>query len=104
LALATGASGAEDRHSVAVRRYLALGGPDFEGAAASMADELGLPTRLFDLPTRSLSGDQPGASFLTALTVCHHDLILVDELTHDLDLLPTGRANGWYWPRPLMAA
>ena len=84
-ALANGAPGPEDRYSVALERYMALGGPDFEARSASVLDDLGLPARLLGLPTGSLSGGQRARSSLAALLLSRHDLILLDEPTNDLD-------------------
>ena len=84
-ALAARASGSDDRYALALERYMALGGPDFEARAASVLDELGLPERLLDLPTWSLSGGQRARSSLAALLLARHDLILLDEPTNDLD-------------------
>jgi ATPase subunit of ABC transporter with duplicated ATPase domains len=83
--LADGAPGTEDRYSIALERYMALGGPDFETRSASMLDDLGLPGRLLDLPTAALSGGQRARSSLAALLLSRHDLVLLDEPTNDLD-------------------
>jgi ATPase subunit of ABC transporter with duplicated ATPase domains len=84
-ALANGDPGCEDRYSVALERYMALGGPDFDARAASVLDDLGLPARLLDLTTASLSGGQRARSSLAALLLSRHDLLLLDEPTNDLD-------------------
>jgi ATPase subunit of ABC transporter with duplicated ATPase domains len=83
--LAAGWADAEDRYSVALERYMALGGPDFEARVASVLDELGLPARLLALASESLSGGQRARSSLAALLLSRHDLILLDEPTNDLD-------------------
>jgi ATPase subunit of ABC transporter with duplicated ATPase domains len=83
--LRTAASGAAERYSVALERYMALGAPDFEARSAGLLHDLGLPSRLLDLPTGSLSGGQRARSSLAALLLSRHDLLLLDEPTNDLD-------------------
>ena len=84
-ALATGEAGAEDRYAVALERYLALGGPDFEARSAAVLDDLGLPAGLLELPTAALSGGQRARSALAALILARHDVLLLDEPTNNLD-------------------
>ncbi|MGA2303684.1 MAG: ATP-binding cassette domain-containing protein [Acidimicrobiales bacterium] len=83
--LAAAGPGSEDRYSVALERYMALGAPDFEARSAGVLDDLGLPARLLELPTASLSGGQRARSSLAALLLSLHDLLLLDEPTNDLD-------------------
>jgi ATPase subunit of ABC transporter with duplicated ATPase domains len=83
--LAGAGPGTADRYSLALERYMALGAPDFEARSAGVLDDLGLPSRLLELPTASLSGGQRARSSLAALLLSHHDLLLLDEPTNDLD-------------------
>jgi ATPase subunit of ABC transporter with duplicated ATPase domains len=84
-ALADAGPGAEDRYALALERYLALGGPDFEARSASVLDDLGLQTRLLGLPTAALSGGQRARASLAALLLARHDILLLDEPTNNLD-------------------
>jgi ATPase subunit of ABC transporter with duplicated ATPase domains len=83
--LAAAGPGSEERYSLALERYMVLGAPDFEARSAGVLDDLGLPTRLLELPTASLSGGQRARSSLAALLLSLHDLLLLDEPTNDLD-------------------
>ena len=83
--LAATGPGSEERYSLALERYMVLGAPDFEARSAGVLDDLGLPTRLLELPTASLSGGQRARSSLAALLLSLHDLLLLDEPTNDLD-------------------
>jgi len=84
-ALGAGDPGADDRYAEALERYLALGGPDFEARSAAVLHELGLPGRLLELPTVSLSGGQRARAQLAGLLLSRHDVLLLDEPTNDLD-------------------
>jgi len=77
--------GSEDRYALALERYMALGGPDFESRVAEVVDDLGLPARLLGLPTASFSGGQRARTSLAALFLARHELLLLDEPTNDLD-------------------
>ena len=50
-ALAAEAAGADERYAVALDRWLALGGADFDARVGQVWAELGLAARLLDQPT-----------------------------------------------------
>jgi len=102
LGTAAPGGGADDRYAAALERYLALGASDFEARSATVLDDLGLPDRLLELPTASLSGGQRARAALAALLLSRYDLLLLDEPTNDLDFdglerlerFLTGRGGG----------
>ena len=63
-ALATEPEAAADRYSLALERWLALGAADLDSRIGETWAELGLPDRLLDQPTATLSGGEaaPNAS------------------------------------------
>jgi ATPase subunit of ABC transporter with duplicated ATPase domains len=82
--------GADDAYSVALERWLALGGADLEERAA----EIGLPVGM-DQPMTSLSGGQAARAGLASLLLSRYDLFLLDEPTNDLDLDGLDRLEGF---------
>jgi ATPase subunit of ABC transporter with duplicated ATPase domains len=89
-ALTAGEAGADDAYSVALERWLALGGADLEERTGAMLAELGL---LVDpaMPMTGLSGGQGARVGLAALLLSRFDVLLLDEPTNDLDLDGLGR-------------
>jgi ATPase subunit of ABC transporter with duplicated ATPase domains len=85
-ALATGATGADDRYAAALDRWLALGGADLDGRAADVLDRLGLDAALLDRDTTTLSGGQLARCGLAAVLLAQVDVLLLDEPTNDLDV------------------
>ncbi|MCA8951698.1 MAG: ABC-F family ATP-binding cassette domain-containing protein [Planctomycetes bacterium] len=83
-AMAGGEPGADERYSVALERWLHLGGGDFDERLASVAAELGLAVDLERAMT-SLSGGQAARAGLAALLLSRYDVFLLDEPTNDLD-------------------
>ncbi|GAA2962258.1 ABC-F family ATP-binding cassette domain-containing protein [Actinokineospora diospyrosa] len=81
--LATGGDG--DEYTVALERWLALGGADFDERAVIAAADIGLGVRL-DQEMVSLSGGQAARAGLTSLLLSRYDVFLLDEPTNDLDL------------------
>jgi ATPase subunit of ABC transporter with duplicated ATPase domains len=84
-ALSVDAHAADERYSVALERWLALGAADFEARAAEVWADLGLSAALLDQPTGTLSGGQAARSSLAAILLSRFDILLLDEPTNDLD-------------------
>jgi ATPase subunit of ABC transporter with duplicated ATPase domains len=84
------ASGADEAYSVALERWLSLGGADLE----ERADAIGLSVSL-DQPMTSLSGGQAARAGLASLLLSRYDLFLLDEPTNDLDLDGLERLEGF---------
>ena len=78
-------AGRDERYSVALERYLHLGGPDLESRAAEVCDDLGLPADRLDVELGALSGGQVARAALAAILLSRFDVLLLDEPTNDLD-------------------
>ncbi|OPC80255.1 heme ABC transporter ATP-binding protein [Embleya scabrispora] len=83
--LVEGRAGADDEYSVALDRWLDLGGADLEERAEEVAAELGLAVDL-DREMTALSGGQAARAGLMSLLLSRYDVFLLDEPTNDLDL------------------
>ncbi len=94
-ALAAGESGADDRYSDALDRWLALGAADFDARVGETWAELGLDPALLDQPTSTLSGGEAARSSLASLLLSRYDVFLLDEPTNDLDLDGLERLERW---------
>jgi ATPase subunit of ABC transporter with duplicated ATPase domains len=84
-ALAAGKPGAGDDYSRELERWLALGGPDLDERAETVAASLGLGVDLEHAMT-GLSGGQAARASLASLLLSRYDVFLLDEPTNDLDL------------------
>jgi ATPase subunit of ABC transporter with duplicated ATPase domains len=84
-ALAVGEPGADDAYTIALERWLDLGGADLEDRAGAVGADLGLGVAL-DHPMTGLSGGQAARAGLAALLLSRYDIFLLDEPTNDLDL------------------
>ncbi len=84
-ALTDGGDGAGDRYSVALERWLTLGGADLEERTGAMLADLGLAVDL-GMSMTGLSGGQAARVGLAALLLSRFDVLLLDEPTNDLDL------------------
>jgi ATPase subunit of ABC transporter with duplicated ATPase domains len=88
-ALGAGAPGADDRYSIALERWLALGGADLEDRLGAVLAEVGLGAPhgpAADALMTTLSGGQAARAGLAALLASRYDVLLLDEPTNDLDL------------------
>jgi len=91
LALATEPAATADRYSRALDRWLALGGADLDARIGETWSELGLPDRLLDQPTTTLSGGEAARASLASVLLSRHDILLLDEPTNDLDFAALAR-------------
>jgi ATPase subunit of ABC transporter with duplicated ATPase domains len=84
-ALGEGVEGADDEYTVALERWLALGGADLEDRAPALLADIGLDAGP-DARMTALSGGQAARAGLAALLASRYDVLLLDEPTNDLDL------------------
>ncbi len=84
------APGADDAYSVALERWLSLGGADLEERTETIGLTVGL-----DQEMTSLSGGQAARAGLASLLLSRYDLFLLDEPTNDLDLDGLDRLEGF---------
>jgi ATPase subunit of ABC transporter with duplicated ATPase domains len=91
--LAAGELGADDAYSIALDRWLALGGADLDARAAEVGAGLGLPARVLSQPMTSLSGGQAARTALAAIALSRFDVLLLDEPTNDLDFAGLDRLS-----------
>jgi ATPase subunit of ABC transporter with duplicated ATPase domains len=90
-ALATEPEAAADRYSLALDRWLALGGADLDARIGEVWAELGLADRLLEQPTATLSGGEAARASLAAVLLARFDVLLLDEPTNDLDFAALDR-------------
>jgi ATPase subunit of ABC transporter with duplicated ATPase domains len=89
-----------DRYSVALERWLALGGANLEARSETVLRDLGLDVALLDLETTALSGGQAARASLAAILLSRFDTLLLDEPTNDLDFDGLGRLERFVAERP----
>jgi ATPase subunit of ABC transporter with duplicated ATPase domains len=75
---------ADERYAVALARFLALGGGDYEARARTTCADLGLALDLERTPV-GLSGGEAARIELASILLSRFDLLLLDEPTNDLD-------------------
>jgi len=85
--LAAGSAGADEAYAAALDGYLASGGPDFDARMRAVCADLGLPARLVDAPTSTLSGGEAARASLASVLLSRFDVLLLDEPTNDLDFV-----------------
>ena len=93
--LAAGALGADDAYSLALERWLALGGADLDARAAEVGAGLGLPPFVLSQPMATLSGGQAARAALAAIALSRFDVLLLDEPTNDLDFAGLDRLSAF---------
>ena len=94
-AIAAGDTGADDRYSLALERWLSLGGADLDSRIGEVWHDIGLAPGLLDQSTRHLSGGEAARAGLAALLLARFDVYLLDEPTNDLDLDGLERLERW---------
>src|SRR5882757_3965266 len=80
-----GGLSAEDAYTLALDRWMGLGGADLEERAEATTHELGLAIDLAT-PMTALSRGQAARAGLASLLLSRYDVFLLDEPTNDLDL------------------
>jgi ATPase subunit of ABC transporter with duplicated ATPase domains len=93
--LARGGQDADDRYSVALDRWLAIGAADFATRVGEVWAELGLAAGVGEQPTATLSGGEAARVSLASLLLSRFDVFLLDEPTNDLDLDGLARLEAW---------
>ncbi|MEM7288406.1 MAG: ABC-F family ATP-binding cassette domain-containing protein [Actinomycetota bacterium] len=84
-AVAAGRAGADEVYDRAFRGWMETGAVDFDARLELVFDQLGLPRRIADQATSSLSGGEAARVGLAALLLSRFDVTLLDEPTNDLD-------------------
>ncbi|MGI8794619.1 MAG: ABC-F family ATP-binding cassette domain-containing protein [Acidimicrobiales bacterium] len=72
-------------YTVALDRFLALGGDDLSARTSAMAADLGLPEDRLDLEVGVLSGGEAARATLLSILLSRFDVFLLDEPTNNLD-------------------
>jgi ATPase subunit of ABC transporter with duplicated ATPase domains len=82
--LAVGDPGSDDAFSVALERWLSLGGADLEDRLPQVSAQLGLDAEA-DRPLGTLSGGQAARAALASILLSRYEVLLLDEPTNNLD-------------------
>jgi ATPase subunit of ABC transporter with duplicated ATPase domains len=93
--LARGGQDADDRYSIALDRWLAIGAADFATRVGEVWADLGLADAIVEQPTATLSGGEAARVSLASLLLSRFDVFLLDEPTNDLDLDGLARLEAW---------
>lgn len=83
--LSQGFDGSAASYSLALEKWLGLGGGDFDERLEAVAERLALSVNL-DQRVETLSGGQVARVGLASLLLSRFDLLLLDEPTNDLDV------------------
>jgi ATPase subunit of ABC transporter with duplicated ATPase domains len=97
--LASEPEAAADRYSLALDRWLALGAADLDSRIGETWADLGLPERLLDQPTATLSGGEAARASLAAVLLSRYDVLLLDQPTNDLDFSALDRLEAFVTDR-----
>jgi ATPase subunit of ABC transporter with duplicated ATPase domains len=89
-----------DDYGVALDRYLALGGDDFDARAGVVCADVGLAADRMDVEVTALSGGQAARAGLAAILLSRFDVLLLDEPTNDLDFAGLERLEGFLSSSP----
>ena len=93
--VAEGYVGAADEYDRALEAWMALGAADFDSRVDATLDQLGLPPRIADQPTSTLSGGEASRVGLAALLLSRFDVTLLDEPTNNLDAAGLAVLEAW---------
>jgi ATPase subunit of ABC transporter with duplicated ATPase domains len=93
--LARGTPESDERYSVALERFTALGAGDLDARIDAVLDDLGVGAALADRRTTTLSGGQEAKVALAAVELSRFSITLLDEPTNDLDFAGLQRLQAW---------
>ncbi len=93
--LADGSEDAAERYEQALHAWSAAGAADFDRRVETTLRRLGLPGRVLDQATASLSGGEAVRVGLATVLLSRFDVTLLDEPTNNLDAGGLAVLEGW---------
>lgn len=93
--VAEGQTHAADEYDRALVAWMAAGAADFDSRVDATLDQLGLPSRIADQATATLSGGEASRVGLAALLLSRFDVTLLDEPTNNLDAAGLAVLEAW---------